>query len=104
MNSHERYRINEALDIKEALEVIVLGVLLNVFFKFVGIEVSFRMPVLILEILHVCNFLLTCELSTKIEPCSLERSVIDNREYVWVGNGGIDNLLPETSVGRLSEK
>ena len=53
--------VHETLGIQETLEIVVFFVLLNVFFKFVDIEVPLSMPLFVLKILYICDSILACE-------------------------------------------
>ena len=65
MLGHKRDWIDEAAAVQESLEIVVLLVLLDLFFKLVDIEVLLGMPELLLKILHPIERVLTSEAGIK---------------------------------------
>lgn len=104
VHSHEGDRVDETLGIKEALEVVVLVVALDVLFKLVYVEVSLCMPPLIFEVLQVRDGILASEARLQVEPGSFEGSIEDDGEDVRVGISGVNDLLPEVAIRVLCEK
>ena len=100
----ERDRVHEALGVEETLEVVVFAVPLNVLFKFVHIKVPLGMPLLVLEILHVLDFILASESPSKVEPGCLEGPVVDYGNDIGICDSCVDNLLPEAAVGILCKQ
>jgi len=62
VHSHERDGVNKAFCIQEALEIVVFLIFFTVFFEFKHIEITFSMPLLVLEIFHICDLILSSEL------------------------------------------
>ena len=104
VHSHERDWVDEALRIKVTLKVVVFVVALDVLFKFVHVEVSLGKPLLILEVLHIRNGVLSCKTRLHIESGRFEGSVVDNGEDIGIAISGIHDLLPMVAVRVLSEK
>ncbi len=74
---HKRDWIDEAAAVQESLEIVVLLVLLDLFFKLVDIEVALGMPELLLKILHPLEHVLTSEAGIKNVLSCLEGLIVN---------------------------
>lgn len=104
VHGHERYGVDEAASVQERFEVVVLLVLLYVVFKFVDVKVALSMPVLVLEIVHVCKGVFPCEAAVQVEIGCLKGAVVDDWEDVRVRNSRVNYLLPHTAISVLGEE
>ena len=106
MYCDEGNRIYETAGIQESFEVVVLLVFLDVLFKFVYIEISLSMPMLIFEVLHISNALFTvyCRVtSIKINFSCLKGSIVDDGQNFRIGYRCVNYSLPKLLVVILSE-
>lgn len=104
VDGHERYGIDEAPGVQEALKVIILFVLFDVLLQFVHVEVALGMPELVLVVYHVIHRVLPIKAPVQIEFSSLEGLVINQRKDVRVGDRSVDHLLPQGLIHVLLEK
>ena len=97
MYSDEGDRVYEASSIQESLKAVVLLVFLDVFFKFIDIEIPLGMPVFILEVLHIAYTFFPVYSgvsSIEIDFCCLKRSIVDDGQYLWVCYSCVYHSLP----------
>lgn len=104
MLGHERDGVNEAACVQERLEIVVLLVSLDLFFKLVDIEVAFSMKLLLFKVLHSLESFFSSETSIEIVFSGLEWFIVNKGKNVEIIASGVDYLLPKSTIGILGKE